>query len=143
MLAQRSSSPIFLQSRTTICDPRPSEYPARRPPIAMMKVSEVRRYALSLPEVTEEPHFEYSSFRVRGKIFVTVPPPGERIHVFVGEDLREPALAMHPQFLEKLWWGKKVVGLRVTLGDADTDVVKQLVRCAWEAKAPKERATGT
>jgi len=45
-----------------------------------MKVAEVRCYALSLPDTTEEPHFEYSSFRVRGKIFVTVPPDKEHIH---------------------------------------------------------------
>jgi hypothetical protein len=29
-----------------------------------MKVAQVRRYALSLPDATEEPHFEYFSFRV-------------------------------------------------------------------------------
>jgi YjbR len=46
-----------------------------------MNVAQVRRYALSLPDTTEEPHFEYSSFRVRGKIFVTVPPDEEHIHV--------------------------------------------------------------
>ncbi|WP_373521816.1 MmcQ/YjbR family DNA-binding protein [Aquiflexum sp.] len=31
----------------------------------------VRSFALSLPEVTEEPHFEKTSFRVKKKIFVT------------------------------------------------------------------------
>ena len=34
-----------------------------------MKTAQVRRFALSLPAVTEEPHFHYSSFRIRGKIF--------------------------------------------------------------------------
>jgi hypothetical protein len=34
----------------------------------------VRRHALSLDEVTEAPHHELSSFRVRGRIFVTIPP---------------------------------------------------------------------
>ena len=67
-----------------------------------MKIAQVRRYALSLPDATEEPHFEYSSFRIRGKIFVTVPPDEEHIHIFVGEDEREQALALHPAFLEKL-----------------------------------------
>jgi hypothetical protein len=102
-----------------------------------MKLSQVDKFARSLPEVTEEPHFKYSSFRVRGKIFVTVPPDAKHIHVFVGDQHREPALAMHPEFLAKLTWGGKVVGLRVTLEPADAAVVQQLVRHAWEAKAPK------
>ncbi len=102
-----------------------------------MKLAQVSKLALSLPEATEEPHFQHSSFRVRGKIFVTVPPDGKHIHVFVGDEHREPALAMHPEFLEKLMWGSKVVGLRITLQPADAAVVRQLVRHAWEAKAPK------
>jgi hypothetical protein len=102
-----------------------------------MKIAQVRQYALSLPEATEEPHFEYSSFRIRGRIFVTVPPDEEHIHVFVGEDKRERALALHPGFLEKLTWGGKVRGLRVRLSKASPTVVSWLVREAWENKAPK------
>jgi hypothetical protein len=33
-----------------------------------MRIDTVRRFALSLPETTEEPHFDKSSFRVRGKM---------------------------------------------------------------------------
>jgi hypothetical protein len=102
-----------------------------------MKIIQVRKYALSLPEATEEPHFEYSSFRVRGKIFVTVPPDEEHIHVFVGETCREQALALHPAFVEKLVWGGKVRGLRVLLSKAPAAVVSRLVREAWGSKAPK------
>lgn len=39
-----------------------------------MKLDDVRTHALSLEAVTEAPHHTYSSFRVRDKIFVTVPP---------------------------------------------------------------------
>ena len=67
----------------------------------------------------------------------TVPPGGELLHVFVPDDLREPALAMYPEFLEKLTWGGKVVGLRVHLAAAAPAVVRRLVRQSWEAKAPK------
>jgi hypothetical protein len=104
-----------------------------------MKLAAVRKFALALPEVTEEPHFHLSSFRVRGKIFVTVPPEETHLHVFVDETQREPALARNPTFIEKLWWGGKVRGLRVALADADPAVVKALVRAAWEAKAPRAR----
>ncbi len=54
-----------------------------------MKIDAVRRYAMSMDAVTEEPHHQYSSFRVRGKIFVTIPPAEDVIHVFVGEQERE------------------------------------------------------
>ncbi len=103
-------------------------------------LDQVRRYALSLPEVTEQPHFNYGSFRVRGKIFVTVPPDGQHLHVFVGEEQRELALAVHATFVEKLWWGGKVVGLRVDLAKADGKVVKELMHQAWTRKAPKKLA---
>src|SRR5215475_10785087 len=102
-----------------------------------MNVTQVRQYALSLPDTTEEPHFEYSSFRVRGKIFVTVPPDEEHIHVFVDDEERERALAVHSTFLEKLVWGGKVRGLRVSLSNAMPEVVNDLIRAAWTRRAPK------
>ena len=102
-----------------------------------MNVSAVRKFAMSLPEVTEEPHFNYSSFRVRGKMLVTVPPEETHIHVFVPDPLREPALALYPSFIEKLFWAGKVRGLRIALANAQPKVVESLVRAAWEAKAPK------
>ena len=83
-----------------------------------MKFETVRRAALVLPETTEEPHHHFGSFRVRGKIFITVPPDNTHIHVFLSEQDREQALAAYPDFTEKLLWGGKVVGLRVTLATA-------------------------
>ena len=102
-----------------------------------MKLADVRRIALSLREVTEEPHFAYTSFRVKGKIFATVPPGGECLHIFVGEDDWEPALALHPEFLEKLLWGGKVRGLRVVLGKSKSSVISRLLKLAWARKAPR------
>jgi hypothetical protein len=102
-----------------------------------VRVAAVRKHALSLPEVTEQPHFDYTSFRVRDKIFATVPPDEMHVHVFVGEEHRKPFMAMYPQNIAALTWGKKVVGLRVALADAEPAVVKQLVSFAWQNKAPK------
>ena len=96
-----------------------------------------RRYALSLPETTEQPHFDYTSFRVRGKIFATAPPDAQHLHVFVDDEQRDFALAVHPACVEKLWWGDKVVGLRIDLARADPRVVDELLRQAWTRKAPK------
>jgi hypothetical protein len=105
-----------------------------------MNIADVRRIAMSLPEVTEQPHFEYTSFRVRGKIFATAPPNGEHVHVFIADGERDPAIAMEPQFLEKLFWGGKVRGLRVVLRKAKPRVVAELLRRAWTHKAPKALA---
>jgi hypothetical protein len=102
-----------------------------------MKIDQVRSFALSLPEVTEEPHFQSASFRVHGKIIATVPPGDEYLHIFVSEEERELALATEPAFLEKLFWGKRVAGLRVVLAKAKPKVVEKLLRQAWTRKAPK------
>jgi hypothetical protein len=105
-----------------------------------MKLPAVREFALSLPEVTEEPHHAFSSFRVRGKIFVTVPPEETHIHVFVADEALERALEAGPEAVEELHWGKKIVGVRVRLAGAGVRLVKGLVREAWLAKAPKSLA---
>lgn len=102
-----------------------------------MKMETVRRYALSLESATEQPHHEYSSFRVGGKIFVTVPPKEDVIHVFVAEEDRERALAMYPEWTEKLLWGGKVAGLRVTLAPAAAPAVKALIAKAYDARTRK------
>jgi len=105
-----------------------------------MEIKAIRTRALSMLEVTEDPHFNYSSFRVHGKIFMTVPPDEMYAHLFVAEQVREQALAMYPEFIEKLMWGKKVVGVRVALSKARPLVVSDLIHQAWKYKAPKRLA---
>jgi hypothetical protein len=102
-----------------------------------VKLSAVRKFAMALADVTEEPHFDMTSFRVRGKIFVTAPPEGAHLHVFVDDVLRGPALAAHPEFIEPLLWGGKVRGLRIALAAAEAEVVQNLIRAAWEEKQGK------
>ena len=58
-----------------------------------MELREARRFALSLPEATEEPHFDKASFRVRGRIFATVPPDGQHLHVLVDATVARAAAA--------------------------------------------------
>src|SRR5271166_4120572 len=100
-----------------------------------MKSSDVRNIAMGFPQVTEEPHFASTSFRIKGKIFATMPPGDEHLHVFVPEEVREPALAMEPEFLQKLFWGGKVCGLRVSLHNAKPQIVANLLQQACEHKA--------
>lgn len=45
----------------------------------------VRQFALSLEGVVELPHFEKASFRVKGKIFLTLDVPNHRVCVKLSE----------------------------------------------------------
>ena len=102
-----------------------------------MKLEQVRRIAMSLPSVTEEPHFAYTSFRVAGKIFATAPPEGLHLHVFVDEEQRQIALALEPEVLEILTWGQRAVGLRVALAKAKPALIEKLLAQSWARRAPK------
>ena len=108
-----------------------------------MKLAAVRRVALALPDTTEEPHHTYGSFRVRGRIFVTIPPGDELIHVFLSDEHRDLALALDPEFIEPVHWGEKVPCVRVRLSAARASTVAELVRKAYEFKSalPPARRT--
>jgi hypothetical protein len=95
-----------------------------------------RRFALALPGVTEEPHFGMPSFRVRGKIFVTV-PDGARLHVFVDPLAVAGYVAEDPAAFEPLRWGEKTRGLRVNLAAASAARVREVIEESWRRKAPK------
>jgi len=62
-----------------------------------VKLEDVRKVALALPDTTEEPHHNFGSFRVRGKIFVTIPPGGDLLHIFLPVEQRELALVLQQQ----------------------------------------------
>ena len=103
----------------------------------MSDLATARRFALSLPETAEEPHFEMSSFRVRGKIFATVPPDRAYLNVFVDELEIAASAAQDPAVYEPLRWGQRVRGLRVRLASAPDARVMELLEEAWRRKAPK------
>lgn len=106
----------------------------------MTSLERATAFALSLPEATEEPHHDMSSFRVRGKIFATVPPDGGHLHVFLDEPEAAAWVSEHPDGYELLRWGKRVSGLRVTLGRAPDDQVRELLEESWHRRAPKRLA---
>jgi hypothetical protein len=99
----------------------------------------VRRLALALPGTVEAPHFEAASFRVGGKIFATLPPGDELLHVFVGEPEIHAATAHDPAAFEELHWGRRLLGLRVRLARADAGLVRELLESAWRQRAPGRR----
>ena len=98
----------------------------------------MRTFALSLPETTEEPHFDKSSFRVRGKIFATVPPEGGYVHIHLDPAERAALLESDGSTFEPIGRGAKPAAdwIRVTLSGADATQVKELLQEAWRLKAP-------
>jgi hypothetical protein len=103
-----------------------------------MRLDTARRFALSLPEVTEEPHFDMSSFRVKGKIFCTVPPDGKRLHVSIDPDECRALIESEDPAYEQIVWGKKPKYdyIRVWLAHADRAEVSELLEAAWLRNAP-------
>ena len=102
----------------------------------MGDLESARAFALSLPATTEEPHFNMASFRVRGKIFATVPPDDEHLHVFVGEGEVHAAVAEDPAAFEPLMWGQRLRGLRIRIAAAPGDRMAELLEESWRRKAP-------
>lgn len=103
-------------------------------------VEAVRAFALSLADTTEEPHHHFSSFRVKGKIFATLPPGGELVNVMLGENEARAAHAEDPKACQLMPWGKKIAGVQVTLAAADPVHVRELLEDAYRAKAPRPKA---
>ena len=106
-----------------------------------MTIEAVRHFALRFPGATEEPHFDRTSFRARGKIFATAKPGDEYLNVFVSEEEGDRALSEEPDFLERLFWGDKTVGLRVLLPAAKPDFVHGLLTQAWLRRTAKRNLT--
>jgi hypothetical protein len=103
-----------------------------------VKLDSARKFALSLPETTEEPHFEKSSFRVKRKIFATVPEGGKHLHICVQPEEAEALLAEDPAAFQPIVWGQnlKTDWIRVNLGKTTAAQVKELLEDAWRLKAP-------
>jgi hypothetical protein len=100
---------------------------------------EARRLALSLPEAVEQDHHGFPSFRVRGKIFATM-PDDRQLNVMLGEDGIREAVGVDPGACELLWWGKRLSAVRVDLGRVDGAFLAELLADAWRRKAPRSLA---
>jgi hypothetical protein len=98
--------------------------------------ADVRALALSLPETTEEPHHDMTSFRVGGKIVATVSADADRVHIFIGSDDVASYCAEYPGQVEELWWGKRLSGCRLPLKTATRPLLRELLIEAWRRRAP-------
>jgi hypothetical protein len=93
-------------------------------------------FALSLPEAVEQDHHGLASFRVRGKIFATVPDE-DHLRVMADEGEIRAAVAEDPAAFAELWWGSRLSCVVVDLRVAPGDQVRELLTDAWRRKAPR------
>ena len=105
----------------------------------MGDLESVRAFALSLPATTEEPHFDMSSFRVRGKIFATLGYPDRTFAMVALSPLRqEDFVREHPRAFTPVpgAWGEKGA-TRVKLRYAKAAAVREALMLAWRTRAAK------
>ena len=100
-----------------------------------MNDGDARRLALSLPEVDERDHHGITSFRVRGKIFATI-PDDQHLRIMVDEDEIRAAVCENPAVFGEFYWGKRLACLVVDMTLAFPEQVRELLIEAWLRKAP-------
>jgi hypothetical protein len=104
-----------------------------------MTLDEVRRLALALPEAHEADHHGMASFRVRGRIFATV-PDDEHVRVMLDEEDVLAAVAEDPAACAPFRWGSQVKCVVVELAHAQPVLVRELLGDAWRRRAPRTLA---
>jgi len=76
-----------------------------------------------------------ASFRVRGRIFATVPDNGH-VRIMVDEAEVHAACAEAPASCEPLLWGARLAGVVVELRSVPTPLLGELFAEAWRRRAP-------
>lgn len=102
-----------------------------------MGPDDVRRLALALPQTSEEPHHDRTSFRVGGKIFATMPADAATLNVMLGEAEARAGADEAAGAVELLWWGRRLSGVQVCLALAEPPLVADLLEEAWRRRAPQ------
>ncbi|MBB6470463.1 hypothetical protein HNQ96_006361 [Aminobacter lissarensis] len=101
-----------------------------------MTPEDVRRIALQLPGAIEKSHFGKPDFRVRDRVFATLPKVGDAV-IKLTRDQQELMCAAEPALFRPVdgGWGKKG-WTRVTLAAADERTLLSALVTAWRNTAP-------
>jgi hypothetical protein len=102
--------------------------------------AQARKLALALPDAVEQDHHGRPSFRVAGKIFATL-WDAEHMNVMLDEGGIVMAVQEHPETCSEVMWGKRLAAVRVDLPAAEPALLGQLLREAWELRAPSGART--
>lgn len=101
-----------------------------------MNADDVRRLALQMPEAAEKSHFGKADFRVRNRIFATLPDAVTAV-VKLTRDQQDMLTAAEPSIFAPVpgGWGRQG-STRVTLAAADEVTLRSAVVTAWRNVAP-------
>lgn len=101
-----------------------------------------RNFSLSLPETTEEPHFEKTSFRVRKKIFATYDSKTKLACLKLSEKDQDLFSLFDPSLIFPVQnkWGKQGWTLARIEGLED-EVIRDLICAAFNQVAPEKLKT--
>jgi hypothetical protein len=107
----------------------------------MSDIEAFRRIAMSLPEVTEEPHFEKISFRVNKKIFATAVPVHNRATVKLSVIDQDVFCAFDNTIIYPVpnRWGKQG-WTHIDLLKVREDMLTDILKTAYLGIAPKKLA---
>jgi hypothetical protein len=104
-----------------------------------MTAEEFRKMALSLPETSEAAHMGHPDFRVGGKIFATLSPPGEGwAMVKLTPEQQESFVQTEPKVFRPFngAWGRDGA-TKVQLRAAKKTSLRTALVFAWRNRAPK------
>jgi hypothetical protein len=107
-----------------------------------MTTEDFRRLALTFPESTEGSHMGHPDFRVRNKIFATIPDPKkQRGTVKLTPDQQQEFIRDAPLIFEPVKGGWGIRGATyVNLKPAKMPILRTALAAAWLNTAPKPLA---
>jgi hypothetical protein len=103
----------------------------------MLTEDDARALALEMPEAVEKAHMGQADFRVRDRIFATLPKPGQMgLRLQPAEQAAVLATAPQTFVAAAGAWGRQGWTI-VQLEHADPEELRELVVEAWRRRAPK------
>ena len=107
----------------------------------MTTFADVRRIALSLPEVEEKVTWESDiTFRVRDRIFAIGGEGADRVSIKADLETQAELLEMDPATFAKSAYVGRFGWVTADLGRVDPLILESLLRDAWRRTAPKKLA---
>lgn len=107
----------------------------------MISENIVRKLALSFPEVTEAPHFEETSFRIRNKIFLTYDDKNKRACIKLSEISQSIFSGIDRSIIYPLAnkWGQQGWTI-IELKEVDRNIFLDALTTSYCEVAPKKLA---